>query len=183
MAVTVEEVNNIGNYANPRKTDYFITLPSGVEAPADERVLVIQLVSATLSGFGVSPVEVMPAGYKRKLAGGHAWPGSLSVSYLENSDLRIYRTFKSWYDIQFNDLTGASANEADYKVESVLKFYDNDNETVTAEARYRGTFVESVADVSLDKSSDERVRVEVTLSYDYMTMSTPGGTTSNTLTN
>lgn len=162
MALTVNDVRGLGN---PLRTYNFELLLPSLPGGGSSDILRLHIVTTVMPGFGSESAERAHHGHVIKHAGRATFPRTFSAEYFESADLKVHSILRKWHAYQWEPETGRQRDEDEYKTTGFLQLLGNDRK-MTKQFEIRGMYIEDVADVNLDGSSSEIVRIPVTFSYD-----------------
>ena len=162
MALTLTDVRGMGNTLKQNNYDLVIPNPP---AGGDGDILRLAVASSAIPGFSSEIVERAHHGHVIKEAGRGMFPRTLPAEFFETSELTALTLLKAWHTLQWNNETGEQSDTNAYKTDGYIILLDAARKE-SKKVRFKGLFIEDVADSPLDGASSEIVRVSVTFSYD-----------------
>jgi hypothetical protein len=98
-----------------------------------------------------------------KFPGKNTYSHTWTCTFVEGEDRKIFESLRSWQQAVVHDKTGIGSTKI--KTSVTLNLLNTDG-TVAKRIKLIGTYVESVADVSLSYGDENEIIVSVTFSYD-----------------
>lgn len=164
MAITLADVRKTSPLRQYNYEFIIPTWPGG----GNGDMLRIPVLTASLGGFSIEPIETSIAGIVEKFAGRGMYPRTLNIEWRETNALDVWSALYEWRELMFNSETGVQAvdnGDAGYRTTALLKLY-NEGKDEIASVKYEGVFPEDVADSPLSGETSDIVRVSATFSYD-----------------
>lgn len=144
----------------------FPNLPAPVAAANAIESLRIQCRTAIKPGFTLEEVLVEVFGHTIRHAGRKTVSGSMSVEYVENSQMNVYTPLEQWSDACRSFQTQAGLLKAEYAVPATFRIFSQDGTTVVAEYEITGVWPKTVPDLNFDGQSAQAIPVAVEFSFD-----------------
>jgi hypothetical protein len=111
----------------------------------------------------------------------NSFSNEFTVTLEEREDQKVFTTFTNWMQSicssePKNPLTGTSGyiTKKQYAVSVWLKMYKYNGDAMPFAIRYHNCFPTKIDSVNLDYNSNEAVKFNVTMSYDYYSVSSDG---------
>jgi len=159
--VTLDDVQAI---PDPMLSDHFeLTIPSPPAGNAQQ--LRIRCKSAVKPGVTIEEQLVEIFGHAMNHAGRKIFSRSMSVTYVESSDLEIHNTFEKWIELIRGTETQIGAFKKDYSCTAVLRIFKQDGSVAGTYDIHR-LWPKSVPDATLDGTATA-IEVAIDFSYDY----------------
>lgn len=130
-----------------------------------ESALTAHAQTISIPETSVDVIEINFKSEKTSHAGRTASPRTMTISFIEDQDLTVYRFFKGWLNLIHNEFDGGGVNRAAYIANIVIKQFQKDSETTTGTHSIIGAYPTTLGDVSLNYDSSEVMTVEVTFSF------------------
>lgn len=142
-------------------------LPQGLLGKTqDKEALRIQCRSLSMPGIMNEAQDITLHGFKISTAGRTVFSNTLSVTYIENRKLSIYKTLKNWVNTVRDFRTQRSVGKSQYSTTGSLVIYDETLKEITT-IKLANLFCSEVQDVSFDGSSANIVEISATFRYDF----------------
>lgn len=159
-----------GGVPDPQTLDLWDFVIPGIPNASsnDGRDLAIICQSCEYPGRGNELVNVQLHGTELNFRGRATMPRTLSVTFVERSDLLVTHTFMDWFEYQAGSESGLSqAYKEDYAVDgAVLVKYDTTGVTQSVVTFY-GLQPEDLPNASLDGTGSALWTVNVSMRYDF----------------
>lgn len=156
--------NNLTNPARSYLWDVIFPTPLG---GGDTETLMIRCQSSTLPGLSFGEIKVpykQTAGvkYHGKVQMSQSW----DLSFMEGEDKAIFTEFYTWAKLVVDPKTGIGTNDPDIKTDVLLSMLTTQG-TEYMKIKLRGAWIQAIKDVTLDYGTEEAIKLNITIAYDY----------------
>ena len=119
MAITLADVRKTSPLRQYNYEFIIPTWPGG----GNGDMLRIPVLTASLGGFSVEPIETSIQGIVEKFAGRGMYPRTLTVEWRETNELEVWTALWDWREEMFNSETGVQTldTEGGYRTTAFLK--------------------------------------------------------------
>lgn len=99
-------------------------------------------------------------------AGRVASARTTTINFMDDESLTVFRYIRQWQEIIKNSVSGGGVPRSLYVADIIVRQFNTDSQTVTAEHRLRGAFPTSRGEISLSYDASEVMNFDVTFSYE-----------------
>jgi hypothetical protein len=165
---TIDQLRALPDYAQMTKWDLtFVTLPVvGLLGFPLSESLNLRLASVNTPKASNQKFSVQTRGHKTHHSGILDYEGTMTLTFFETVDNRIFNLVKAWRELVWSSRRGQSFPKADLEATILLTLLDNQDKPRAKYTVY-GAFYESDDFGSLDGSSSDAIKPTLTLSYDF----------------
>lgn len=149
--------------------DFIIPSVPGVASQGSSgRDLAVLCQQAVWPGRGNEIMEAPIHGQQLNFAGRVTMPRTMSVTWVERSDLIVTNTFRRWFGFQRGMISGVSRGyKKDYAVDGAVVYKYDTTGLVVDTCVFYGLQPEDMPDVQLDGSSTNLWTCSISLRYDF----------------
>ena len=130
-----------------------------------ESALTIHAQTVTIPETSLDIIEMNFKSEKTTHAGRTSSPRTMTIGFIEDQNLTVYKFFKNWLNLIHNEFSGGGVNRAGYIAGINVSHLEKDSTTVSALHTILGAYPTSLGDVSLSYDNSEIMTVEVTFSF------------------
>lgn len=142
---------------------FFPTIPGAQEST---EVLEINTQTAVWAGSSNEVYEVTRHGWTKSYRGRATWPRSLSLTFVELSNVGVSKMLKGWKEQTAGSESNNSQEYSDgYKVTAILEIYDTTG-AVAHTQEFQGLMIQDIQDGTMDGSASGQVVISATFKYD-----------------
>jgi hypothetical protein len=147
----------------------FILNLGSVPGTGDSRLLSLKCQTAVMPGFSNEKMTPTLHGYTLGFRGRKVYPQTLSIQYLETSDMSSHNILKRWHELVAGSESGNSASyKRGYSVLGELITFTTTGDVATR-LRIESIFPNDVGDTSLSGESSAAMTLSATFHYDRFT--------------
>ena len=160
-------INDVRATNNPQRSYEFEVELIGSTVSGSLPLLTQRVETISIPEVSVETFEINYKGRKTIHAGRDSSPHTVSVTFWDSEAHEVYEFFKGWIDRGISDqVVGGGVTRDQYSAEMVIKMMAADSTTVTREFRLTGVFPTTIGEASLDYTTSDSKKVEVTFSYE-----------------
>lgn len=160
--ITFNDINSLPDVMDASA----FTLNLGLIPSGSSRHLTIKCQSASRPGFSNERITATVHGHSLNWRGRKTYPQTLSVQYLETSDMRSHNALQQWMEFCAGSESGNSQSyKALYSVLGELIMFDTTG-AVADRVRLENVFPQDVTDTALSGESSAAMQVSATFSFD-----------------
>jgi hypothetical protein len=142
-------------------------IPSIAELNTDE--MVVRIRNVQLPGRTIAPIESYFMGTKAFYPGRSEYTGTFTTQIEEFEDQKVHQAIHSWQELMFSYEQGKQgvASKNDLVKPISLIMYKANGEKLPKKVIFQNAWPQAMADVTLDYSTAESVKYDITWQYDY----------------
>lgn len=153
------------NLSDPLRTYMWELFIPNMPGGGDVEAVRLRCVTAELPNVASEPITVDWRAMRFRIAGKLNFSHTITLSFLESSDIRLLVALYSWRKLIIDPETGAGNSPKDYKTDSYLSLL-NMAGTAVLTVKLIGCYPEDVQAVALDMATNEIIKQPLVLSYD-----------------
>ena len=160
-------ISDVRSVGNPQRAYEFEVEIQATTAAGLLPILTQRVETVSIPETSVETIEINYKGRKTLHAGRDAAGHTVTVSFWDSEKREVYEFFKRWMEVGVsNSVVGGGLTRDLYATNMVIRTFGADSTSVTGVNTLTNVFPTAIADINLDYSASEHLKVEVTFSYD-----------------